>query len=147
MENATDTMILDSDLFIGFVKESKQDILRTLFLEWKISTKLAHRTQCEFLDAQGDELREVLGERLSRRHTHSDTLFDLITGTLSRTAKGKFDSKRYEDARDIAQATANQWKVETQKEYWDAKEAEKEEALKAEYMAGFDAWKATQAGA
>jgi hypothetical protein len=125
MENATDTMILDHATFTGLVKASKTTVLETLWFDFKFAVEWE---------------RESLMESFDEKDT--DKAHD-----LRQQSKGDLDTDRMNDVIDIMTATEDKFAVDAQVAYWERKEREKEEALKAEYMAGFEAWKATQAGA
>jgi hypothetical protein len=147
MENATDTMILDHATFTGLVKASKTTVLETLWFDFKFAVEWERESLMESFDEKDTDKAHDLRQQSKSQGRKAETLRNTITRILSYDAKGDLDTDRMNDVIDIMTATEDKFAVDAQVAYWERKEREKEEALKAEYMAGFEAWKATQAGA
>lgn len=147
MENATDTMILDYTLFTGMVKASKTTVLETIWFDFKFAVELERNKLLESFDEKDTDKKYDLREQSREYGVEASRLRNTITRILSYDSKGEIDTDRMSDAIDIMTATEDKISTDAQVAYWERLEREKEEALKAEYMAGFDAWKATQVGA
>lgn len=146
MENATMTMTREA--FNGLVSCNKNKVLDTIYRDWKMAIEMAVEYR---LDRFSEILEEGEHERLTecmRRHMRkADTLRTTMVSLLAYNKAGDLDDKRMDDAFQIMGATEDKIEKEATEAYWKRKEREKEEALKAEYMAGFDAWKATKVSA
>lgn len=147
MENAKDTMILDHATFTGLVKASKTSVLETLWFDFKFAVEFERDCLMESFDEKDSDKKHDLREQSKAYGAQATTLRHIITRIMSYDSKGELDQARMHDAIDIMTATEDKISVDAQVAYWERQERKKEEALKAEYMAGFEAWKATQAGA
>ena len=147
MENATETMILDNATFTGLVKASKTSVLETIWFDFKFAVEAERECLMESFDEKDTDKKHDLREQSKSYGAKATTLRHVITRILSHDSKGELDKERMNDAIDIMTATEDKISVDAQVAYWERQERKKEEALKAEYMAGFEAWKATQVGA
>ena len=145
--NNTDTMTLDYNLFAGMVKATKTTVLETIWFDFKFAVELERTALLESFDEKDTDKKHDLREQSKEHGVEASKVRNMITRILSYDAKGDLDHDRMSDAIDIMTATEDKISVDAQVKYWERQEREKEEALKAEYMAGFDAWKATQVGA
>ncbi len=145
--NNTETMTLDFNLFSGMIKASKATVLETIWFDFKFTVEEERISLLESFDEKDTDKKYDLREQSKAFGEQATKLRQMITRILSYDAKGDLDHDRMSDAIDIMTATEDKISVDAQVKYWERQEAKKEEALKAEYMAGFDAWKATQVGA
>lgn len=147
MENAQDTMILDQATFSGLTACTKSKALEVIWFDWKFAVEDAHEARLQMFDEKNEDEKEEL-KQTARHHTvRAKALKMAIHRIMAYNAKGDIDPARSDSASDALRATESDFELKAQKAYWERQEAKKEEALKAEYMAGFDAWKATQASA
>jgi len=149
MENATENngMILNIGTFAGLVKSSKDNILTSLYANWEMAIRSERRSYMQAMH-ETDTAKADEKARLSNKYRQEvRTLEDIMRSLLASNAKGEFVEGKWDDAYDSLQATRYKIEEDAQDVYARRLQAEKEEALKAEYMAGFEAWKATQAGA
>lgn len=147
MENAKETMILDHATFTGLVKASKTTVLETLWYDFKWAVEWERHALLESFDERDTDKAEDLRTQSRTYGDDATKLRNLLTRIMSYDSKGDLDTARMSDMIDIMTATEDKISVDAQKAYFERKEREKEEALKAEYMAGFEAWKAEKAGA
>jgi hypothetical protein len=147
MENAKDTMVLDYNTFTGLVKASKTTVLETLWFDFKFAVEWERESLLQSFDEQDSDRKAELREESKEQGEKASWLRQTITRVLAYDSKGDLDQDRLSDVIDIMTATEDKISVDAQVRYFERQEREKEEALKAEYMAGFEAWKATQAGA
>ena len=145
--NNTDTMTLDFNLFSGMIKASKATVLETIWFDFKFTVEEERISLLASFDEKDTDKKHDLREQSKQYGEQATKLRQMITRILSYDAKGDLDHDRMSDAIDIMTATEDKISVDAQVKYWERQEREKEEALKAEYMAGFEAWKATQASA
>ena len=129
------------------VKASKATVLETIWFDFKFAVELERTTLLESFDEKDTDKKHDLREQSKQYGTEALKLRHIITRILAYDAKGDLDQARLDDAIDIMKATDDKIATDAQVAYWERQEREKEEALKAEYMAGFEAWKATKAGA
>ena len=144
MENA---MKLDQGTFAGLATCDRNTLLQQLFLAWRVQVELGHEAMLKGLHTTDEGTRVVAREEQEYRETRARSYQDMMVIALTFNKKGLYCKERLEDASASIALTEEEIKVECQQTFFKKMEAKKEEALKAEYMAGFDAWKATQAGA
>jgi hypothetical protein len=144
MENAIN---LDIDTFAGLATCDRKTLLQQLFTAWRVQVQIGHEEMLKGLHTTDEGTRNVAQIEQEYRETRAKSYQDMMMIALTFNNKGFYCKERMEDASASLALTADELKTECQQEFFRKMEEKKEEALKAEYMAGFEAWKATQAGA
>jgi len=144
MENA---MKLDMNTFSGLATCDRTTLLNQLYTAWRVQVQIGHEEMLKGLHTIDEGTRNVARVEQEYRETRAKSYQDMMMIALTFNKKGLYCKDRFEDASSSLELTAEEIRTECQQEFFQKMEAKKEEALKAEYMAGFDAWKATQAGA
>ena len=144
MENAIN---LDMTTFAGLATCDRTTLLHQIFIAWKANVQIGHEEMLKGLHTTDEGTRTVARQEQEYRETRARSYQDMMLIALTFNKKGLYCKERLEDASTSLELTADELKTECQQEFFEKMEAKKEEALKAEYMAGFEAWKATQASA
>ena len=144
MENA---ITLDQSTFAGLATCDRTTLLHQLFIAWRVQIELGHEDMLKGLHTTDEGTRTVARIEQEYRETRAKSYQDLMMIALTFNKKGFYCKERLEDASASLAQTAEEIKTNCQQAFFEKMEAKKEEALKAEYMAGFDAWKATRVGA
>ena len=144
MENA---MKLDMNTFSGLATCDRTTLLQQTFVAWRVQVEMGHEAMLKGLHTTDEGTRTVAREEQEYRETRAKSYRDTMMVALTFNKKGLYCKDRFEDASSSLELTADEIRTDCQQDFFRKMEAKKEEALKAEYMAGFDAWKATQAGA
>ena len=144
MENAIN---LDQSTFAGLADINRDALLRQIFVSWKVQTELEHEAMLKALHTTDEGERIVAQDDREYRGGKRQALEDIMITALTFNKKGEYKRERLDDACQSLALTRENLCIETQQAFFEKMEAEKEAKLKEEYMAGFDAWKATKVSA